>query len=205
MEIQQVEIIGTLDTHTCKTCGDLDGHILKRKDVTAGVTAPPFHPNCRCVIVPYNKELAGGETRAARDSETEKTVDFPAITYKNWYNEYVKPIWKSNERGEIIKSRIIPEYEHYHPQPRGNPNEVVMHFGADKQHDFDFYDSNGFLSLQIHCGDHGNDKRHPFPFNGAHAADWKWVLVHGKWKFIIGENRPLTEQERRWVHGDLKH
>lgn len=213
MGISQVEIIGTLDTHTCSTCGDLDGHVLKRKDVVAGVTAPPFHPNCRCVIAPYIKELAAGGSRAARDPKTDKTVNVAEINYKTWYNEYVKKtnqptasgLWKVNDSGEIIKTRIEPEGSHYHTPTRGNPNEVIMHFGIRKQHDFDFYDSNGFIALQIHCGDHGNRKMHPYPFSGEHAADWTWKLVNGKWKPTVGENRELTEQERRWVYGDLKH
>lgn len=112
MRIAKVEIIGTLDTSTCGTCGGFDGQVLNRKDVEAGVNAPPFHPNCRCVIAPYVEALAGGGKRAARDPETGQTVDVPEMNYEDWkliYAEKKMPLalWeKTTPESAIIKAGI---------------------------------------------------------------------------------------------------
>lgn len=86
MGIEQVEIVGTLDRNTC---GDLDGQVMKRTDARAGSTAPPFHPNCRCCIVPYDEELSADARRTARDPESGKTVEIPDMAYKDWKAVYV--------------------------------------------------------------------------------------------------------------------
>ena len=89
-------------------------------DFKSGVTAPPFHPNCRSVTVPYLddefREIFGEGERAARD-ENGKTVSVPEdMTYPEWKKVFVdkemsleewkaakKSVAKSAERG-IIKS-----------------------------------------------------------------------------------------------------
>ena len=60
------------------------------KDYEPGVTAPPFHPWCRSVTVPYfDDEFSLGE-RAARD-EDGKTYYVPAdMTYKEWQRSFVE-------------------------------------------------------------------------------------------------------------------
>lgn len=45
--VEQYEIVETLDSHTCETCGLLDGKHYKMSEFEVGVTAPPFHPWCR--------------------------------------------------------------------------------------------------------------------------------------------------------------
>lgn len=52
LSVDKYEILATLDLHTSDICQDLDGKIFNRKDYQVGVTAPPFHPNCRTVTVP---------------------------------------------------------------------------------------------------------------------------------------------------------
>lgn len=44
--VKEFEVVETLDSHTCETCGDMDGKHYPMKDYQTGVTAPPFHPNC---------------------------------------------------------------------------------------------------------------------------------------------------------------
>ena len=86
LEVERYEIIGTLDTSTCSTCGDLDGHVFRQADYEPGVTAPPFHPNCRCTTAPYfdDWEALGAEpTRAARD-EDDRTTQMRDMTYEEW-------------------------------------------------------------------------------------------------------------------------
>ena len=54
-----------------------------------GVTAPPFHPRCRCCTAPYfNDEWSKGE-RAARDEDGETYYVPSNMTYKEWYKAFV--------------------------------------------------------------------------------------------------------------------
>lgn len=65
--VEKFEVLGTLDNTTCGECGGLDGKVYDMKDYEVGVTAPPFHCNCRCTTIPYfDDEFTEGETRAAR-------------------------------------------------------------------------------------------------------------------------------------------
>ena len=86
MDIDEVKVVGTLDLHTCDTCGDMAGNHMPRTEAKEGITAPPFHPNCRCVIVPYFSD--DKYTRTMRDPETGKTETAPAMTFKEWKEKY---------------------------------------------------------------------------------------------------------------------
>lgn len=78
-----------------------------------------------------------------------------------------------------------------------------MHYGANNQHDYDLYDDNGFCMLQIHCGPHGNPKKHPYGKKGEHVAEWIWLLKGNRWIGFPGNNRELTTEERRWMNDSL--
>lgn len=86
-----------------------DGKVFPISEYEAGVTAPPFHVNCRSTTVPYFDENFGqiGE-RAARDADG-KTYYIPAnMTYKEWKETFVDGGDKSgldkSSEGGIIKS-----------------------------------------------------------------------------------------------------
>ncbi len=83
LDVEEFEIIATLDSHTSKVCQDMDGKHFPMKDYEVGVTAPPFHPFCRSVTAPWFEDNYGG-MRAARD-ENGKTYYVPDdMTYKDW-------------------------------------------------------------------------------------------------------------------------
>ena len=86
MDIDEVEVVGTLDLHTCDTCGDMDGNHMPRTEAKEGITAPPFHPNCRCVIVPYFGD--DEDARAMRDPITGKSKIIENMTFKEWKEKY---------------------------------------------------------------------------------------------------------------------
>lgn len=73
----------------------MDSKIFDYKDYRIGITAPPFHPNCRSDTVPYfgdefEKEIDQGIGRMARDPESEISGKVKDLSYKEWYNIYVK-------------------------------------------------------------------------------------------------------------------
>lgn len=89
LDVEKYEIVATLDNRTSEVCQDMDGHVFDMKDYVEGVTAPPFHPNCRTTTVPYfDDEFNLGE-RAAKD-ENGKTYYVPSnMTYKDWKQSIV--------------------------------------------------------------------------------------------------------------------
>ncbi len=88
--VEKYEVVATLDTHTSEICQELDGRVFAMKDYQVGITAPPFHVNCRTVTVPYfDDEFTQNEKRFYRD-ENEKTRYANAnMKYKEWYNKYI--------------------------------------------------------------------------------------------------------------------
>ena len=103
LDVNKYEVLGTLDGLTCGECGAMDGKVFDRKDMTAGVNAPPFHPNCRCTTVPYfDYEFTEGEKRAARDKDG-NTVFVDDMSYNEWKKKYVTNDVEKSAESDIIK------------------------------------------------------------------------------------------------------
>ncbi|MBR0054644.1 MAG: minor capsid protein [Bacteroidales bacterium] len=86
--VDKVEIIETLDSHTCDICGPLDGTVIPLSQYEPGVTVPPFHPNCRGTTAPAIDETILGE-RAARD-QNGKVYYVPSnMKYVDWKQTFV--------------------------------------------------------------------------------------------------------------------
>lgn len=50
--IDKYEVTSILDKKTCKGCKKHDGEIIDISDGVMGDNLPPYHPNCRCTILP---------------------------------------------------------------------------------------------------------------------------------------------------------
>lgn len=107
--MEKYEILATLDGHTSDICRDMDGQVFDMKDYKVGVTAPPFHPNCRSTTVPYfDDEFTADEGRAARDGDG-KTYYVPAdMKYREWEKRYVP---KSEKAGAFEMKRTSGQME----------------------------------------------------------------------------------------------
>ena len=105
LDVEEYEILGTLDGVTCATCGGLDGKHYPLKDAVIGINSPPFHPRCRCTTIPYfNDEFTQNEERAYR-GEDGKTHYTKAKTYDEWKKEFVNNNkFTSANNDDIIKS-----------------------------------------------------------------------------------------------------
>lgn len=89
LEVEKYEILETLDSRTCAVCGGLDRKLFQLSEYEPGITAPPFHPNCRGTTIPYFPDDEG--ERIARDVVTGETYYVPSnMTYEEWKNTYVK-------------------------------------------------------------------------------------------------------------------
>ncbi len=76
LEVEEFEVVGTLDGITCTKCGSRDGEHYPLKYMESGVNAPPFHPYCRCTTCPYFDDMDG--YRASRDEEGKTVYEVPA-------------------------------------------------------------------------------------------------------------------------------
>ncbi len=107
LDIDEFEIVGTLDGRTCPVCGALDGNHLPIGQFDAGVTAPPFHPRCRCTTAPYfgDEDEYDGE-RIARDEDGKRYYVPQTMTYKEWKKSFAdggdKSGLKAIDNGGIV-------------------------------------------------------------------------------------------------------
>ena len=90
LDVEQFEIVATLDSHTSDLCREMDGKVFPMSQWEVGVTAPPFHVWCRSTTVPaFGDEFDNIGERAAR-GEDGKTYYVPAdMTYKEWQQAFV--------------------------------------------------------------------------------------------------------------------
>ena len=85
--VEKIEILETLDSHTCEICQPLDGTVIPLAQYEPGVTVPPFHPNCRGTTCPHFADMNG--ERAARNAEG-KVYYVPAnMTYTQWKKAFM--------------------------------------------------------------------------------------------------------------------
>lgn len=117
LDVEEYEILGTLDGATCATCGGLDGKHYLLKDAVIGINSPPFHPRCRCTTIPYfNDEFTQGEERAYR-GEDGKTHYTKAKTYGEWKRKFVKEkgqdawdLYEKNAKNEKVNKFAGEKY-----------------------------------------------------------------------------------------------
>ena len=127
LDVEQYEILATLDSHTSEICRSLDGQVFPMKDYEAGVTAPPFHVYCRSTTVPHFDENFGqiGE-RAARDEETGKTYYIPDdMNYEEWKQAFVDGGDKSGF--DVVDDGSALHYSHHkEPEPTPPPKKEYL-------------------------------------------------------------------------------
>lgn len=89
LDVEEYEIVATLDSHTSDICLSLDGKVFKMSDYKPGITAPPFHVYCRSTTAPHFKDNFDAGERAARGADG-KTYYVPDdVTYSEWKKAFV--------------------------------------------------------------------------------------------------------------------
>ena len=109
LDVEMVEIIETLDSHTCSICGGLDGTVIPISQYEPGVTVPPFHPNCRGTTAPAIDPKYAGE-RAARNADGAVYYVPGNMSYSEWKKTFVDNGSKDGLTlatiGSIIKNTV---------------------------------------------------------------------------------------------------
>ena len=120
LDVEQFEIVATLDSHTSEICRDMDGKHFPMSQWEVGVTAPPFHVYCRSTTVPFfDDDFDDIGERAAR-GEDGKTYYVPAsMTYRQWEKGFVDgdkselqevtPDVKIKVKAEELKVENLPD------------------------------------------------------------------------------------------------
>ena len=125
LDVDNYEVVGTLDSHTCSFCGEMDGKVFPVNKMQAGSTAPPFHPWCRCTTAPYYEDMVGVGQRFARDKDG-KTYTVPSdMTYAEWKQKFVD---NSAESGiintDMFHTKDDPMREVMGPAYQNNRDEL---------------------------------------------------------------------------------
>ncbi|AYM03958.1 minor capsid protein [Levilactobacillus yiduensis] len=88
-EIEQYEYMATLESHTCDTCGRLDGQMFRTDKRIVGINYPLIHARCRCTTVPYIEGIPGTFEQWMRDPETGKGKMIKNVKFSEWKRQYV--------------------------------------------------------------------------------------------------------------------
>lgn len=101
-----VYINNKIIVHNCQV---QDGHIYKMSEWEEGITAPPFHVNCRTTTVPFFDDVDYSTmTRLAEDYSTGKPYYVPADMS---YSEWRKSLTTEQEKAFIADKKIREQHD----------------------------------------------------------------------------------------------
>lgn len=125
--VERFKVVATFDKDTCEICGALDGQVFKMSEYQVGLTAPPFHPWCRCCTCPYYADMAGLGERWTRNPDG-TTAKVPSdMGFDEWRQKFVQgagPGLTPPQAGGTIPAPApapTPEQQHFSTAVRGMP------------------------------------------------------------------------------------
>lgn len=128
LDIEQFEIVATLDSHTSEICQDMDGKHFSMSQWEVGVTAPPFHVWCRSTTVPFfDDEFDSVGERAARGEDGKTYYISADMTYKQWQKSFVegdKSRLQEVKDDDTIKAKKEKSEAYKHIQQQCKVNDV---------------------------------------------------------------------------------
>lgn len=91
LDVEKYKIVASFDHDTCELCAAMDGKVFKMSEYQVGLTAPPFHPWCRCCTAPHFDDMEGIGERWTRSVDG-VTGKIPAnTTFAEWKKGHVQP------------------------------------------------------------------------------------------------------------------
>lgn len=90
--IEKYIYVAILDLKTSLICRGLDKEVFPVSEAKVAVNYPPMHPWCRSTTIAYvSKDVLAKMKQSAIDPATGKRITVPGdMTYKEWYDKYVK-------------------------------------------------------------------------------------------------------------------
>ncbi len=108
LDVEEFEIIATLDNKTSDICREMDGKHFPMSEYEPGRTAPPFHCWCRSVTVPYFDDDFGEIGERVARNENGKTYYVPDdMSYKEWEKKYVSDAVSDKDRELYEKYKSV--------------------------------------------------------------------------------------------------
>lgn len=193
LDVEEFEVVETLDSHTCPTCGEMDGKHFPMKDYKIGVTVPPFHPNCRGCTCPYfNDEFTTGE-RVARGADGKKYYVPENTTYEEWKKSFVDGDAEARDRLGLItnNNKSNPKYYDFNGKDLKTVEQEIS------QNDYEtavIFDNGKAISCQLGNEDtikftkhqlklmKGKDVTHNHPLSTPPSPEDLYLLVDYKAK-----------------------
>ena len=106
LDVERFEVVSSADRKVCPVCAAKDKTNFPMIEFHIGITAPPFHPLCRCVTAPFFDDEFTSQTRIVKDDAGEK-YEIPAtMNYGEWKKAFVdggskEGLAKATERGNM--------------------------------------------------------------------------------------------------------
>lgn len=120
----EYEVLTAQDRRTCQYCAKQNGRRYLLATMQAGENAPPFHPNCRCTVLPVVEE--GAETGKAEAAKQEE-IGFAVAKTGTAIEERIKLESSSPIRKEIqLEGTTFPL--------EVNPEKQKRHMAGDKSY-----------------------------------------------------------------------
>lgn len=104
----EYEVLTAQDRRTCQYCAKQNGKRYLFAEMQAGENAPPFHPNCRCTILP----VVGEEERLAKKTGQElgfavaKTGESGIINYGEMTSEEIAARYRKPDGTSLLSKEF---------------------------------------------------------------------------------------------------
>lgn len=159
LDVEQYEILATLDSKTSPICQEMDGQVFKLSEYEIGATAPPFHVNCRSTTCPHFDDEYG--ERVARDRAGNTYMVPGDMTFNEWkkmiskdfnYNvdelKYYKPVVRDKKDTKTITKNANTVV--YCEKLVGTQNNIYIDKNLNiKRRELDFIDKNIEKAIQV--------------------------------------------------------
>lgn len=120
LDVERYKIVASFDKDTCELCGAMDGKVFKMSEYQVGLTAPPFHPWCRCCTCPYFEDIEELQKRHA-DSVAPLPSDMSYKHWREWQDNQVKaqraqniadatPVFEEMQKSGLLRIPPLDEF-----------------------------------------------------------------------------------------------
>ena len=144
--IKSLQVDAYVDKRTCSRCELKDREVVKINEVSYGDNVPPFHPSCRCTVIP----IVDNDEKTGYNYNEDGTI----VVTHDWKGQHVS-IPRELEPYAVLETDTKYRDGYY-------------------QVDRTLYDENKKMHIQIHSGHHDRPDKHPYGENGEHKHIYTW-------------------------------
>lgn len=113
LDVEEYEICAAYHG-ACDFCADMDGKVFKMSDYQVGLTAPPFHPWCRCCTAPYFADMDTATKQMENAGHPDITKMPKSTTFDQWKKQHVVEAAKQPDPPQkAAKSTLIDVADEY--------------------------------------------------------------------------------------------